>query len=188
METATDVVARWFSDHLPTQWCAQAPEVLVDDEEILVICPLAPVAAEAVGEDPAESSPGGGHLEGEPALDAPDEAQRRLADFRADTKPERMALAQEAQALFRRQVSWGARYGPERQLFTTLALPVMTRLRLPERSTLDTLIESGVARSRSDALSWCVRLVATHESDWIDELRSALTDVRRVRQRGPRVR
>ena len=35
----------------------------------------------------------------------------------------------------------------------------MTRLRMPERRVLDTLVDAGVARSRSHALAWCVRLV-----------------------------
>jgi hypothetical protein len=56
---------------------------------------------------------------------------------------------------------------------------------MPERRTLDTLIDSGVARSRSDALAWCVRLVARNQSEWLDELRDALTRVERVRAEGP---
>ena len=51
----------------------------------------------------------------------------------------------------------------------------MTRLRLADRRVLDTLIDAGVARSRSEALAWCVRLVAQHEADWIQELRDAMT-------------
>ena len=47
----------------------------------------------------------------------------------------------------------------------------MTRLRQPERRVLDTLVEGGVARSRSDALAWCVRLVGQHEDSWLAELR-----------------
>ena len=35
----------------------------------------------------------------------------------------------------------------------------MTRLRQPERLVLDTLVAAGVARSRSEALAWSVRLV-----------------------------
>jgi len=71
-------------------------------------------------------------------------------------------------------------------LFTTQSMPVMTRLRLTERATLDTLIEAGVARSRSEALAWCVRLVGRHEAEWLADLRSALVDVERVRAEGPR--
>ncbi len=62
----------------------------------------------------------------------------------------------------------------------------MTRLRLADRRVLDTLIDGGVARSRSDALAWTVRLVAEHEADWIQELRDAMESVTEVRSRGPR--
>jgi hypothetical protein len=72
-----------------------------------------------------------------------------------------------------------------RRLFTTLNVPVMTRLRMPERQVLDTLVEGGVARSRSEALAWCVRLVNQHQADWIADLRDALTHVQKVRREGP---
>ena len=55
----------------------------------------------------------------------------------------------------------------------------MTRLRQPQRIVLDTLVEAGVARSRADALAWCVRLVGQHEGDWLGDLRSAMTGVAR---------
>jgi hypothetical protein len=61
----------------------------------------------------------------------------------------------------------------------------MTRLRQPQRQVLDTLVEAGVARSRADALAWCVRLVGQHEGDWLAELREAMTAVDDVRQKGP---
>ena len=61
----------------------------------------------------------------------------------------------------------------------------MTRLRQPQRLVLDTLVESGVARSRADALAWCVRLVGQHEEDWLAELREAMTAVDDVRGKGP---
>src|SRR5437870_7407918 len=50
---------------------------------------------------------------------------------------------------YRRKVSWGARIGDQEELFTTASVPIMTRLRMPERQVLDTLVEAGVARSRS---------------------------------------
>jgi hypothetical protein len=62
---------------------------------------------------------------------------------------------------------------------------VMTRLRLRERAVLDTLIEGGVARSRSEALAWCVKLVGRHESEWLADLREALSGVEHVRAEGP---
>jgi len=70
-------------------------------------------------------------------------------------------------------------------LFTTLSIPAMTRLRLPERHVLDTLIEGGIARSRSDALAWCVRLVGQHQGEWLADLRDALVGVERIRAEGP---
>jgi hypothetical protein len=96
-----------------------------------------------------------------------------------------MRIADEAQPSFQRSVSWGARCGGTRVLFTTAGIPVMTRLRLADRRVLDTLIDAGVARSRSEALAWSVRLVAQHEADWIQELRDAMTSVEEVRSRGP---
>jgi hypothetical protein len=62
----------------------------------------------------------------------------------------------------------------------------MTRLRMQERAVLDTLISGGVARSRSEALAWCVRLVAQHQGEWLGELESALAKVHEVRDQGPK--
>ena len=50
---------------------------------------------------------------------------------------------------------------------------------------LDTLVDAGVARSRSDALAWCVRLVGEHEESWLGQLRAALRRVEEVRAGGP---
>jgi hypothetical protein len=61
----------------------------------------------------------------------------------------------------------------------------MTRLRMPERAVLDTLVDAGVARSRSHALAWCVRLVAEKQDEWLKDLREALTHVEKVRSEGP---
>ena len=61
----------------------------------------------------------------------------------------------------------------------------MTRLRMNERQVLDTLIESGVALSRSHALAWCVRLVAERQEEWLKDLRDALKKVEEVRGEGP---
>ncbi len=112
-------------------------------------------------------------------------ASRGPREFREATRAERMAIAQEAEELYRRKVSWGVEADGETTLFTTLALPTMTRLRLSERRALDTLVEAGVARSRSDALAWCVRLVGRHQAEWLADLRDALGSVERVRAEGP---
>ena len=50
---------------------------------------------------------------------------------------------------------------------------------------VDTLVAANVARSRADALAWCVRLVGKHEDDWLTELRDAMTAVDDVRAKGP---
>ena len=151
-------VTAWLGRRLPDGWFTGPPEVTADGEEILVIGPLADG-----GEDPVE----------------------RARRFREETREPRVLLATELERRYRRKVSWGVDCGGERLLFTTLSVPVMTRLRLPERRVLDTLIDAGVARSRSDALAWCVRLVGKHEADWISELRAALVAVKRVRAEGP---
>ena len=61
----------------------------------------------------------------------------------------------------------------------------MTRLRQPERQVLDTLVDAGVARSRSDALAWSVRLVGQHADDWLGQLREAMSEVDKLRSDGP---
>ena len=97
----------------------------------------------------------------------------------------RRRIADEAEARFGRKVAWGVRVGDRTELFTHLAAPVMTRLRQPERKVLDTLVAAGVARSRADALAWCVRLVGRNAETWLTELRTAMQDVERIRSQGP---
>jgi hypothetical protein len=96
-----------------------------------------------------------------------------------------MEIAREAEHRFERKVSWGVRVGDREELWTHVAAPVMTRLRQPQRLVLDTLVDAGVAKSRSEALAWCVRLVGQHEDDWLTELRDAMGAVADVRDRGP---
>ena len=83
------------------------------------------------------------------------------------------------------EVAEVAAVGGTRQHFTTLSVPVMTRLRQPERMVLDTLVDSGVARSRSEALAWCVKLVGRNADGWLGELREAMEAVQKVREAGP---
>lgn len=109
----------------------------------------------------------------------------RVRRFREETRDERVRIAREAEHRFRRRVAWGVETGGERTMFTVRSTPVMTRLHLPQRQVLDTLVDAGVARSRSDALAWCVRLVGRHEGSWIKELREALQNVEEVRRQGP---
>ena len=159
----------WFAGRLPDGWFTATPEVTVDREEILVVGDLADVELEKAASEAARASA----------------RQARIDRFREETRAARMEIAQDAQHRFRRIVSWGARIGDERVLFTTAAVPVMTRLRQPERTVLDTLVDAGVARSRSEALAWCVRLVGEHEAEWIGKLRDALRGVEEARKAGP---
>lgn len=162
-------IAAWFSARIPAGWFAGPPEVSADGEEILVVGKLADV-------EPAAGTAG----EGRSAARA-----GRIQRFREETRDERVAIAREAEGKFRRKVAWGATCGDQTRIFTMLSVPVMTRLRLPERSVLDTLVAGGVARSRSEALAWCVRLVGMHQADWIKGLRDALVKVDEVRSKGP---
>lgn len=169
---AQQEVAAWLAGRLPDDWYAGAPEVTVDREEILVIGTLpAPEVAE-----------GGAGADADAARAA---AEGRIRRFREDTRGARMHIADDAEERYGRKVAWGATCGEVTVVFTHLAVPVMTRLRQRERAVLDTLIDAGIARSRSEALAWCVRLVGKHQASWIDELRDALVHVERVRAEGP---
>ncbi|HYT14314.1 MAG TPA: hypothetical protein VEL12_16115 [Candidatus Nitrosopolaris sp.] len=165
----SDEINAWFVSRVPKAWFAGPPEVSSDSEEILVIGDLPDVELAAGTSSEAR------------------EAARvaRIDRFREETRDERVKIARDAERRFRRKVAWGARCGEETRIFTTLSLPVMTRLRMPERAVLDTLVAGGVARSRSDALAWCVRLVGMHQSDWLKGLRAALVKVDEVRSKGP---
>ncbi|MFF4266593.1 hypothetical protein ACFY7Y_22400 [Streptomyces virginiae] len=114
-------------------------------------------------------------------------ATESVKEFRERTREQRIEVAREAEELYRRKVAWGVRVGEETTLFTHLAVPVMTRLRQSERQVLDTLVAGGVARSRADALAWCVRLVGRNTDEWLTELRDSLDKVQRVRAQGPDV-
>ena len=117
--------------------------------------------------------------------ESPAAAEGRIGRFREDTRDTRVRIANEAEARYGRKVAWGAAIGDTRILFTHLAVPVMTRLRHDERRVLDTLVDAGVARSRSDALSWCVKLVGEHTDEWLSGLRAAMSEVDKLRAEGP---
>src|SRR3954452_19830219 len=162
-------VRGWFAGRLPDDWFQGPPDITLDTEEILLVGQL---STEGLPDDtPAAKAA---------ALAA------RVKRFREDTRDHRIRIAREAEHRYGRQISWGAEAGEHRELFTTVALPVMTRLRMPQRKVLDTLVAAGVARSRSEALAWCVRLVGEHEEDWINSLQEALDRVREVRAEGPK--
>ena len=160
--------AGWFAGRLPDDWFVGEPQVTVDRDEILIVGELPPLdtaTADAASRAATESG--------------------RISRFREDTRDERIEIARQAQFRYRREISWGAKLGDTEELFTTASVPVMTRLRQPERQVLDTLVDSGVARSRSDALAWAVRLVGENTESWLGELREAMEQVNRVRDKGP---
>ncbi len=169
-------VRGWFAGRLPEEWQADRPRVTVDREEITVVLTVPDVELAADGD---------GSTEGPSEVELAEARAGRARAFREETREHRMEIAREAQHRFERKVSWGVRLGEREELWTHVAAPVMTRLRQPERLVLDTLVEAGVARSRSEALAWCVRLVGQHEGDWLTELRDAMGAVADVRDRGP---
>ncbi|MDD4867830.1 MAG: hypothetical protein PHQ28_12150 [Mycobacterium sp.] len=158
--------AEWFAGRMPEGWFDGDPAVIVDREEITVIGKLAE-SADSEKQDSAARTQG------------------RAARFREETRSERMRIADEAHDRYGRKVSWGVEVNGERILFTHLAVPVMTRLRQPERQVLDTLVDAGIARSRADALAWTVRLVGEHTEEWLAKLRDAMSAVDDLRAQGP---
>ena len=162
-DASSDPIVAWATARVPGDWFVDPLSVAADELEILIV----------------------GRL-GAPREAASAACAARIDAFRAATRAERVAISAEGERRFGRRVSWGAACGDVQRLFSGLGVPVMTRLRLPERALLDVLVEGGVARSRSDALAWCVRLVAANQGAWIDELRTVVDRVRRVRASGPR--
>jgi hypothetical protein len=185
-----DDAAAWFTGRLPSGWFVGPASVSVDREEIIVIGELPPVSA---GEPAAESAaaPSGESAAAPSAEDAQASAAEsaaaagRISRFREETRAERMRIAAEAEARYGRKVAWGAQLGGTRVLFSHLSIPVMTRLRQPERQVLDTLVDAGVARSRSEALAWAVNLVGQHADEWLASLRQAMSEVDKLRAQGP---
>ncbi|GAA4863557.1 hypothetical protein GCM10023203_09070 [Actinomycetospora straminea] len=165
----TDDLASWLTGRLPDGWFVGAPSVTVDREEILV-----------VGELPAPTLDEGADEAAHSAA-----ARGRIERFREETREERIEVARQAEHRYGRKVAWGARIGDVEELFTTLSVPVMTRLRQQERLVLDTLVDAGVARSRSDALAWAVALVGEHAGTWLEDLRGAMSAVDELRAKGP---
>ena len=170
--TSPEELQGWFAGRLPGNWFQGAPDVTADREEILVVGTLDEPDAGKDATDESRAST----------------RRARIQRFREDTRDQRIRIALEAERRLGRKVSWGARVGDVEQTFTTLSVPHMTRLRMSERAVLDTLVDAGVARSRSDALGWCVKLVAQHSESWLGELREAMAKVEDVRRAGPDAR
>ncbi|HEU4421079.1 MAG TPA: hypothetical protein VFR67_00895 [Pilimelia sp.] len=166
-----DDATGWVIGLLPDDWFTEPPEVSIDRDEIIVVGRLS---------DPSLA-------EGAPESDRAAAEAGRIARFRESTRDRRIQFARQIEHRYRRKAAWGAVCGDRRELFTTLSVPVMTRLRQPERQVLDTLVDAGVARSRSDALAWCVRLVDQHAQAWLGELRDAMGAVDELRRRGPEI-
>jgi hypothetical protein len=165
-----DEIRGWVVGRIPDGWFTAAPEVTVDREELLIVGTLPDVELEADAATPAATAAA---------------RAARTSRFREETRAQRMRIADEAEHRFGKKVSWGSRIADTTALYTTVSVPVMTRLRQSERIVLDTLVDAGVARSRSDALAWCVKLVGANQSEWIQGLRDALTHVEKVRAEGP---
>ena len=163
----TGEIKGWVAGRVPPDWYQGTPEVSVDREEIVVVGSLKEAKVE--GGDDAQKAAAAG----------------RVKQHREDTREKRMQISNEAEHRFERPISWGVKIGEKTFLFTHLSIPVMTRLRQKERAVLDSLVDAGVARSRSEAVAWCIRLVDQHESDWLTELREAMSKVAQVRSGGP---
>lgn len=159
----------WFTGRIPDDWLDGTIDLRTDREEITVILPIAA----------PEITAGAGEAERAAA------AAGRARRFREETRDRRIEIASEAEHSFGRKVSWGVTCDGRKMMFTTFSVPVMTRLRQAERLVLDTLVDAGVARSRSDALAWCVRLVGENQDAWLGNLRDALRGVEQVREAGP---
>jgi hypothetical protein len=166
-----DDAAAWITGALPDDWFTGTPEVTIDRDEIIIVGELAPPTL----------------AEGATDVDRAAAEQGRIASFRESTRDRRIGIARQLEHRYKRKVGWGAVAGGTRELFTTLPAPVMTRLRQPDRQVLDTLVASGVARSRSDALAWCVSQVGQHADAWLGELRDAMGAVDELRRRGPEI-
>jgi hypothetical protein len=160
----------WFAGRLPDGWFSGEVDVSVDREEIIVIGTL-PALGEKFTDDAERAAAEAG----------------RISRFREESRDARIEIARQAEHRYRRKVAWGVRLGGTEELFTTLSVPVMTRLRQPERLVLDTLVDAGVARSRSEALAWAVRLVGEHAQQWLGELQQAMATVDDLRARGPQL-
>ncbi len=166
----TSAIGSWFTGRLPDEWTSAAPpDVDVDREEIVVTLTI---DAPSLSDDASDADRG-------EAIDG------RIAGFRDDTRDRRMAIAREAEHRFDRKVAWAVTIDDETTIFTHLAVPVMTRLRQPERKVLDTLVEANIARSRADAVAWCVRLVGRNTDEWLKDLREAMRSVDDIRNAGP---
>src|SRR4051794_34938635 len=125
MNTSEDIVG-WFRGRIPDVWFTEPVRVTVDRDEILVIGTVAPPD---VGSDVGEDARSVAH-------------SARIRGSREDTGEQGMRVAREGEPRLGGKVSGGAGCGDREELFTVAPFPAMTRLRLPERAVLDTLIDA----------------------------------------------
>jgi len=164
-----ETIRGWLAGRLPGDWFEGPPEVTIDREEITIVGRLSVPDAAAGASEVERGAVASGRIRG----------------FREETRGKRIEIARELEHSTGKSVAWGVLAGDRREIFTNVAAPVMTRLRQPERQVLDTLVEAGVARSRSEALAWSVKLVGKHSDEWLAQLREAMQGVARVREQGP---
>ena len=171
----TTEIKTWFKKRLPEDWYSfnegfdSEMQVLADRDEIVLIGPLPEPETDADADE-----------------DAIETARRAtVKSWRQQTRDKRIEVAADAQERFGKHVSWGASIGGDRFLFTHISVPTMTRLKITDRQVLDTLVDAGVASSRSEALAWCVRYAGRKEEQWLNDLKAAFKSVSEVREKGP---
>src|SRR5450432_2222894 len=124
MQNAKSETIGWFAGRLPDGWFLRAPDVGYDRDEILVVGTIAEPDLGKGADDDARAA-----------------ARRsRVEQFREETRSQRMQIADAAEERFGRKVAWAVECDGERLVFTSLSVPVMTRLRMNERAVLDTLV------------------------------------------------
>jgi hypothetical protein len=156
---------RWLQTRLPAHLVTTPPDVTIYDDEVVIVLQL---TLDAPAEPPEQQQ---------------QREQQLIERAREETRPLRIRLARELQALFKCAIAWGMRAGATELLFTTRSVPVMTRLGRVEREVLDTLVAAGVAETRSAALAYTVRAFASEHGEWLNEVRAAIVEVERVRAR-----
>ena len=103
MENAdASTIGGWFAGRLPDGWFTGAPEVTLEGDQAVVVGILPEVELGPGASDAARTAA----------------AQGRIARFRGYTRRERIWIAREAEELFQKNVTWGARSGATRQTFT----------------------------------------------------------------------
>src|ERR687898_422443 len=117
-------VRGWLTGRLPRDWFEGPVEVTVDREEITIVGRLAGPSVAPDASDAERAAAVTGRI-----------TQSREESRKGGNKP-----AGNPEPRPRRKVAWGVEIGDRRELFTTLAMPVMTRLRQPERQGVGTAV------------------------------------------------